>query len=414
MRGLTWLLPPARRVWVEALLAESREVPPGRRLAWRAGAVSLIARGVLAGLLRPGTLLVALAGGLLAWSSWSGPAGSSVTVMNRVDTVATLAAVVALAVLARWVFGPVRAWWLAKLIRTGTCVAILAIAAADAAVAWFMYAVPPGGERLRLYHFQRISPPTWPSFDSVFLILLAGYWIAVLWMTSSRAQVGKASLAIGAGTGIATGVVLYLAMPLGVSFSSGGILALDPLLPGPAVLPIGILSLILMLGVPIAAGFVAGRPFRASRRPGLDPRFRQGIAIGLLANLVTAMFVTCLGTATIALSFHSAALSDWLYRGQQLPANAAYVRDLRAGIGAGAYLVISIAAPLFGLVASGISTLAGSDPGPAGEAGRERGEGQQGPPGRGRDPGPGPDARPVSPDGGGVAGTPERPLVPAR
>jgi hypothetical protein len=104
-RATVRLVPPARRDWAEAVLAEAYEVPSGwPRLAWRAGGARLIAREAMV-VRRIGILMLfAAAAGAAAWSAWPGHGGHAA--VSRADTIATVLLVVGLPLLARWLLGP--------------------------------------------------------------------------------------------------------------------------------------------------------------------------------------------------------------------------------------------------------------------------------------------------------------------
>ena len=62
---------------------------------------------------------------------------------------------------------------------------------------------------LRLYRFIRLAGSSipWPR-EILILVVLAVYAAAILWMTSQRSRVALATLATGAGAGIALGAVM--------------------------------------------------------------------------------------------------------------------------------------------------------------------------------------------------------------
>ena len=317
--------------------------------------------------------------------------------MDRVDVVATVLLLAAVPLAARRFFGPAYPSRLARILRAGGYVAILALMPAKAVVEQFAYTVPHGGVQLRLYRnvpglglpgtvwVAGLRPPgsTWLC-ESLFLFITAGYVAAIFWLTSRRSLVAPATLAIGLGTGLVLGAVMYAVAPLGLSKS-----ATNPWLPGSDIDPLVWLAWIVLLCGPVAAGVLAGRHYRAPHGsvPAASTSFRQGVAAGLLANLVGALFVTVLGTGTIALTLKSAWLRQWLYHGQHLAGTVSYSHELTASSDAATYLLICLAFPVIGLA---LGVFGGME---------ESGTGQSGPPPGGGGGAPGPCPEPPPPGG---------------
>ena len=94
---------------------------------------------------------------------------------------------------------------------------------AKASVEQFAALCQQGGVYLRLYRdIQGNGSPAslyhWFG-EILFLVIMAGYVAAILWLTSRRSPVVPATLAIGTGAGIVLGVVIYAVAPLGLSES---------------------------------------------------------------------------------------------------------------------------------------------------------------------------------------------------
>ena len=81
---------------------------------------------------------------------------------------------------------------------------------------------------------------------------------------------------------------------------------------------------------------------------------KVGIAAGVLANGIAALFVSALGTGTIALMLRSAWLLHWLNHGHQLTAIAAYRYEANASSNAAVYLFMLIWFPVIGLIMSAL------------------------------------------------------------
>ena len=217
-RAAARLVPAERRDWVEAVWAEAAAVPPGlRRLAWRAGGVRLMAREAL---MRRGIVnatLFAVAAALAAWAAWPGSAAGFAASVDRVDVITVVVLLGGLALAARRVFGPPGSSRVARFLRVGAYVAILALIPAKNVVEQVLDVPPGGGNDLRLYRLIADSGfgNRWGG-EIIFLVVMALFAAAILWLTSQRARIAPATLALGVGAGIAAGVVLYAVVPLGL------------------------------------------------------------------------------------------------------------------------------------------------------------------------------------------------------
>jgi len=134
--------------------------------------------------------------------------------------------------------------------------------------------------------------------------------------------------------------------------------ATDPWLRGSTADPLVALAWILLFGGPAAAA--AALAAWRGRGPGgaalpRNVRIGQGIAAGVLANGIAAIFTTALGTGTIALMLRSAWLLRWLHNGHQLTALAAYRYETTASSGANVYLFMLIWFPVIGLFMSALA-----------------------------------------------------------
>jgi hypothetical protein len=391
-RGVARLVPPGRRDWVEAVWAEAPEAPPGlRRLAWRAGGARLIARETLMRSKIGSAMLFAVAAAVAAWAAWPGSSASVATPVDRVDVITMVLLLAGLPLLARPFLGPVGDSRAARLLRVSGYAAILALIPAKATVEQFANTPPHNGADLRLYLLiagQGNSGNLW-SGEIVFLVVMALYVAAILWMTSRRSRVAPATLATGAGAGIALGLVMYEVAPLGLSNT-----ATNPWLPGSDIDPLVMLAWLLLLGGPVAAAVIADRRYIASSSslPPAGARIRQVMAAGLLTSLAGALSVTVLGTGTTVAMLRVAWLRNWLYHGphllygvqnlssdlRTLPA-IAYGHELTGSVDASAFLLVCVAFPLLGLALTVWGALSLWGNAAAGRGGPRRGGG--GPPG---------------------------------
>jgi hypothetical protein len=364
-RGAVRLVPAERRDWAEAVWAEAHEVPAGwQRLAWRAGGLRLIAKEAQM-VRRTGILvLFAAAAGAAAWEAWPGaPVSHGAAIQGGI--IVTVLLLVGLPLLARWKLGPPdnRA---ARWLRAALYAAILAMMPTQAAVGLFVGAVPRGG--IDRHTFDVVQGPRVPGSVSGgpdwggeigILFLTALYVAVVLALTARRAPVAPATLAIGAGGGLALGAVMYTVAPLGVNFKYPN----RPWPHGFAIDLFVIMAWILVFGAPLVAGAIAAWRCHVpeARGEASVSRAWQGFAAGVVSGGVGALFVTVLGTGTTALLVRSAWVRHWLYHGHHLTASAVYGRELFATQNVAGYFFLLVGFPLIGLVlgvtGSGIADL---------------------------------------------------------
>ncbi len=349
-------VPPGRREWIEAVWAEAHEVPPGLpRLAWRAGGIWMLARETL----RPRRLakaaLFAAAAAAAAWAAWPAP-GVGHAAVSQFGVVATVALLAGLPLLARPFLGPASPSRAGRALRVFCYAAVLVLIPARILVEVFADFGPGQAAYLRINNVFNSTGvrgtssggAPWPG-ETVILLIIAGYVAAFLWLTSRRARLSRRTLAIGAGTGLLFGLVMYAVAPLGL-----GLDATNPWLPGSDVDPLVALAWLLLVGGPTAAAVLAVRSGRDAdgRNRAVGARIRQGVAAGVLANLTGALLVTALGTATTALTLTSAPLRQWLYPGRPLSALALYHREQVASVSTEVYVVMCVAFPVIGLIMS--------------------------------------------------------------
>ena len=358
-RAAVWLVPAGRREWVAAVWAEAHEVPPGlERLAWRAGGAWVLAREALMPRRLGRAAVFAAAAAVAAWAAWPQP-GVGHAAVSQFHVIATVLLLAGLPLLARRFFGPPSTSRAGRSLRVFCCAAILALMPALAIVETFANLTPAQpAYRHMVCPFQGCGAapgrstggPPWAG-EIALLLMTAAYLGVVLFLTSRRSQVTRGTLAIGAGTGLLFGLVMYAVAPLGLSND-----ATDPWLPGSTADPLVALAWILLIGGPAAAAVLAAW---RGRGPGgavlpRNVRIGQGIAAGVLANGTAALFVSALGFGTTALMLRSAWLLHWLNHGHQLTAIAAYRYEISAGADTNVYLFMLIWFPVIGLIMSAL------------------------------------------------------------
>jgi hypothetical protein len=391
------LVPAARRDWAEALWAEAYQVPAGwPRLTWRCGGVRLIVKEAQmarrAGIL----VLFAVAAGAAAWGAWPGsPVSHGAAAQGGI--IITLALLAGLPLLTRRMLGPPdsRA---ARWLRAGCYAGILAGLPIQAAVGLFVGAVPRSG--IDRHTFDVIQGAAVPGSSSggpdwggevAILLLVACYLAVALALTARRTPVAPATLAIGAGSGLVLGVVMYAVAPLGLNLKY----PTRPWLHGDTAVTVGTLAWVLLFGAPLIAGAIAARRCCVPDDPvqATGARIWQGLAAGLVSGGIGASFVTVFGSGSVALLVRSAWVRGWLYHGQHLTASAVYGRELYVSQNVGFYLVLLVGFPVIAFVMALIGAAIASPAPRVPDSGGSGGPGGPGGP-------PGPQPPPDPPSGG--------------
>ena len=309
-------------------------------------------------------LLFAAAAAFAAWAAWPQPTVGHAAV-SQFHVIATVLLLAGLPLLARRFFGPPSPSRAGRSLRMFCCAAILALMPALAIVETFANLTPAQPAYRYIFCIAQgwsniqgcngvpgrsTGGPAWSGEIPLILMTIA-YLGVILFLTSRRSQVTRGTLAIGSGTGLLFGVVMYAVAPLGLSNE-----ATDPWLPGSTADPLVALAWILLIGGPAAAAVLAawrGRDPGGAALP-RNVRIGQGIAAGVLANGTAALFVSALGFGTTALMLRSAWLLHWLNHGQHLTAIAAYRYEISAGADTNVYLFMLIWFPVIGLIMSAL------------------------------------------------------------
>jgi hypothetical protein len=309
---------------------------------------------------RPGrAALFAAAAAGAAWLAWPQP-GTGHVAEGRFNAITPVLVLAMLPLLSRRFFGPTTGpGRIGRTLRLLCYAAILALLPAWTFLMVFttMEPVQPAMRRIACNDVCTGVPgrssggPTWEA-EILVLLLILGYAGVTLFLTSRRSLVTRGTLAIGTGTGLLFGVVMYAVDPLGLNKW-----ATNPWLPGSDADPLVALAWILLLGGPAAAAVLAGQRCRGpdGARPPHNVRIGQGIAAGVLANGIAALFVTVLGTGTTLLTVKSPWspwLLHWLTHGRHLTAFATYRYEFYTVNHTGGYVLMLMFFPVIGLIMS--------------------------------------------------------------
>ena len=314
------LLPPARRQWAEAVMAEAGEVAAGwPRLRWLAGGLWLTVREAAMGrkvMYWLGAGAVAAAGTWVVWLSWrTSPAADPQTVTDRVRVLVGAAALVVLPWVGRrrgW-FGPVGSSITARLVRVAGCAAVCGLGVAVVRMDSHLGLGPHGPGPFSLPReiialvllgaalaALAVVKARWPDADAFALWAIAAaagllvffavplqalaivYVAAILAATSRRSPVTNASLAAGTTTGLATGLVTSLAV-YEVARTSDRYVGL---------LFLGVITMLFLLAGLAGAAAAWQLPDTGDPQELRVARGRQGLLAGSVAGAVCGLLLT--------------------------------------------------------------------------------------------------------------------------
>jgi hypothetical protein len=276
VRRSTRLLPPARRDWAEAVLAETGEIPAGlARVVWVGGGLWMVTRAAWTRAVRVLAFAAGAAG--VVWAGWPGISSNSAVPLNRMYVVVTVAALAVLPAVVRRYYGPPRSGWWPGAARVGGYALVLALIAAKAVKDRL-------GSKLGFYF--AIAPSEW-VLQVVLLLLVLACVAGLLILTSQRSvRLARGTLPAVTGLGAVTGVVMYALNPFGVPGSdnsaSGNWWWLTALLP-------------------LVTGFLAVRLSARDTRPVALGPVRQSALAAACATTTAALLLAVLTSVTIAL-----------------------------------------------------------------------------------------------------------------
>ncbi|KJK43223.1 hypothetical protein UK23_34030 [Lentzea aerocolonigenes] len=255
--------------------------------------------------------LVSLAtGSVLVWLDWHAGSANPAVPVNRATMIVT---VLVLTVLP-WVLGPVAPNRTARIVRVTGYASIYALLAALTGLSRY------AGSRFD--HFTAFDQANWEAdvlsgavVGGVLMVLvIGGYAVAVLTLTSRRMAVEPKTLAVGVFCGLAPALSVYAFMPVG-NLSHAFVLAFLP----PAAL--------------LAAGVLA----------------RQGVVAGLCAGGAAALVLATLTIATMVLLPGQVDL-EWANPDPAAPHGTLFELQMSVGDAAVRYQLGLVLGPFAGLV----------------------------------------------------------------
>jgi hypothetical protein len=237
-------------------------------------------------------LALGAAAACLAMIGWPGARADPATWINRVDVIAAPPLLAGAGWAACRVFGPPGGGRLARCVRAGGYLAVFALLLVKPRAERSQYAAWHGGVWLA---------GLWTG-EILFLAAMAAYVAGLTAVTARRSPVRPGALAVGAAAGVACGLVLLTAPPMGnpLHVPATWLAVLHGVGRGVAI-P-------LVLAGAIAAGLTAARRTsdRGRARPLSDLRARQGVAAGVCAGAAAALLVSLVGLSATALLAHGA------------------------------------------------------------------------------------------------------------
>jgi hypothetical protein len=329
-RVLEWAvrrLPPAQRVWGEAVRAEAPAVPAGpARLRWLAGGLCTVAlrAGLWRGVAR--TTLAALAGAVLVWLGWHRGSANPAMPTDRVALIVTVALLAVLPMVVRLRYGPVAGNRTARVVRTGGYLAVYALVGVIVGLSRF------AGSRFD--HFQAFDQANWSAdmrsgaiVSAVAMIaIVGGYAVAVLMVTAGRAAVAPRTLALGTAAGAAVAGLTYALTPFG-----------NPLHPGNGWLTAGYVLALLLLPVAAVCALV---------------RLRAGALGGVWAGGTAALLLAVLTIATMVF-FPEHVDLKWANPSAAVPHGTPFEIQMSVSDTAVKYFAGLVLGPLVGLLLGG-------------------------------------------------------------
>lgn len=288
LRAAVLLLPPQRREWGSAVLAEVDHLPTGRtQLTWLLGGLWLVAReaGIVVATIR---VVAGLAiGAALVWLDWHSGSENPAIVTDRLTMAVVVILLATLPALTRPWLGPVAGDRTRRTIRVVGYTTLYALVA-----------VLIGLSRAdtRHDHFHAFNQANWSadmrSISTVtgllIITIFAGYTVAVLAITAQRTRITPRTVTAGVGAGIAVAMLGAVLLPLGNTLHLA-----DPTL---------------ATGYQIALIAVPGIGFSVAGRVAGSPG--QGRVAGMLAGGLAAALLATI-TITVMLLFPRHVTLEW-------------------------------------------------------------------------------------------------------
>jgi hypothetical protein len=238
----------------------------------------------------------------------------------------------------RRVFGAVAASMAAILVRFGSYAVLCAL------IPVIVWLVHYGNARHAGEPSHALDPGELAT-DFFLVLLIGGYAVVILALTSQRWATPSRTLAFGGGFGVLIGLAGYGLTPFGgaLHLASGWLAA-----PYVLAFPVVALGLPALAGI-LAANDIAEQEAQARQDGPSDAQVRQGVLAGLVAGIVAALMITVFTITTILLFPHRVSLE---YDGPGPPPNTPANREMSVADTAGGYQIVLLLGP-------GITALAG-------------------------------------------------------
>lgn len=275
----------------------------------------------------------------MVWLDWHPGSANPAVPANRLALMGVVLLLVVLPWAVRPVLGPVADNHVARVVRAAGYLGVYLVLLVLVGLSRFASS--------RFDHFHAFDQANWEAdmragavvSALVLIVVVGGYAAAILAMTARRTSVVPSTLAIGAGFGVATALIVYALMPLG-----------SALHPGNIVLAAGyrIVLFLAPLSTLLAAGVLAGRHVTNPARAG------QGGLAGLCAGGTAALLLSIITIGAMLLLPRHVDLK-WANPDPTVPHGTAFEVQMSVGDAAVKYQLGLLLGPLTGLALGAVA-----------------------------------------------------------